>query len=81
MVRDNKSVTINAMICSAGAFALRHPVYDLEYQINYNKAEKICTHTQRKSKEMKGTYKCNEHVKGNTHYSHATQKRHKHAQC
>jgi hypothetical protein len=66
-VRDNTNATIDAMICSAGASAPKRPVYDLESQIKYHK-------------EMRGTYKRDEHVKDDTRRSRAAQKRHKHAQ-
>jgi hypothetical protein len=39
-VRENTSVTIDAMIYSAGASAPKRPVYGLEYQIKYHKVEK-----------------------------------------
>lgn len=76
-VRDNTSVTIDAMICSAGASAPKRPVYDLEYQIKYHKAEIISTHAM---EEMRGTYQRDEHVKDDTRHPRAAQKRHEHAQ-
>jgi hypothetical protein len=79
-VRDNTSVTIDAMICSAGASAPRRPVYDLEYQIKQHKVEKIRTRTRKKGKEMRGTYKRDEHIKGDACHSCAAKKRHGHAQ-
>jgi hypothetical protein len=79
-VRDNTTVTIDAMICSAGASAPMRPVYDLEYQIVYHKAEKIRTRARKESKEMRGTYKWDEHVKDDARHSRAAQKRHGHAQ-
>jgi hypothetical protein len=79
-VRDNTSVTIDAMICSAGASAPKRPVYDIEYQIKYRKVEKIRARARKKSKEVRGTYKRDEHVKDDTRHSRAAQKRHGHAQ-
>ena len=77
-VRDNTSVTSDAMICSAGASAPKRPVYDLEYQIKYHEVEKIRTRTRKKIK--RGTYKRYEHVKDDTRHSRAAHKRHRHAQ-
>jgi hypothetical protein len=76
-VRDNSSVTIDAIISSAGASAPKRPVYNLEYQIKNHKAGIISTHAQ---EEMRGTYKREKHVKDDTRHPRAAQKRHEHAQ-